>query len=200
MAANPGATLEDFEKAYVSEHFGIDEPGFFAAAGRLAKRGLFNYAADLGFFKDARPAPLGYVAARVEEMAKTGELEKELADCERRLGEYRQGLDLLRAYQRLARSGRGELDAWVLASRNLINRAEASKVLLTVRRGRAGPEAKAEAVRILAELRSLRRETETAVAAKIKPSRTAEIMSWMYGSMEAALASVAGGDAAESRR
>jgi hypothetical protein len=200
MAANPGRTLDDFEIAYVREHFGVDDPGFFAAAGRLAKRGLFNYAADLGFFKDARPAPPGYVAKRVEEMAKSGELEKELADCELRLGEYRRGLDLFRDYVKIARSGHEELDSWMLAARNLINRAEASKLLLTVRTGRGGPAAKAEAARILTELRSLRRETETAVATKIKPSRTAEIMSWMFDSMEAALAPVAGADAAAGRR
>ena len=200
LAANPGRTLEDFESAYVREHFGIDDLGFFAAAGRLAKRGLFNYAADLGFFKDARPAPLGYIAARIEEMAKDGTLEKETADCERRLGEYRQGLDLFRRYEKLAKSGHEEIEAWILAARNLINRAEASKVLLTPRARAGGPAVKAEAARILVELRALRRETETAVAAKIKPSRTAEIMGWMYDSMEAALAQAAAQAAGESRR
>jgi hypothetical protein len=57
--------------------------------------------------------------------------------------------------------------------------------------GRIGPEAKAEAIRILDELRALRRETEAAVAAKIKPSRTSEIVGWMYDSMEAALGQAA---------
>ncbi len=199
-AANTGVRLEDFEKAYVREHFDIDDLGFFVAAGRLARRGLFNYAGDLGFFKDARPAPLGYVSGRIEEMAKSGELEQELAECESRLGEYRRGLDLFRAYGRLARSGHNELDAWTLAARNLINRAEASKLLLTVRMGQAGPGAQGEAARVLTELRALRRETEAAVAAKIKPSRTAEMMGWMYDSMEAALSPLAGLNSGESRR
>ena len=92
-------------RAYVREHFGVDDLGFFAAAGQLATRGLFNYAADLGFFKDARPAPREYVERRVEEIAKAGELGKELAACERRLGEYRDGLDLFGAYGKVAKSG-----------------------------------------------------------------------------------------------
>ncbi len=191
LAANPGRTLEDFESAYVRAHFGIDDPGFFAAAGRLAKRGLFNYAADLGFFKDARQAPLGYIAARIEEMAEKGELDRELAATESRSEEYRQGLALFQAYGKIVRSGHDELADWTLAARNLINRAEASKLLLMVRMGRIGPEAKAEAIRILDELRALRRETEAAVAAKIKPSRTSEIVGWMYDSMEAALGQAA---------
>ena len=199
LAANPGGTLEDSEKSYVREHFGVDDLGFFAAAGRLAKRGLFNSASDLGFFKDARPAPLGYVTGRIEEMAGKGELEKELAACEIRLGEYRQGLDLFRAYRTKARSGGEELGAWILAARNLVNRAEASRLLLKGRIGPGSPEAVAEARRVLEELRVLRRETEAAVAQTIKPSRTAETMSWMYDSMEAALAKAAG-DAGESRR
>ncbi|HEX2695000.1 MAG TPA: family 20 glycosylhydrolase, partial [Acidobacteriota bacterium] len=61
IAAHPDGDLGAFEKAFVQEHFGVDHTGFFAAAGRLANRGLFNYAADLGFFKDAMPAPRGYV-------------------------------------------------------------------------------------------------------------------------------------------
>jgi len=200
MAASPGRTLDDFERSYVRGHFGVDDPGFFAAAGRLAKRGLFNYARDLGFFKDALPAPLGYVSRRIEEMAKKGELETELAECEIRLGEYRQGLDLFKAYAKIATSGKEELGAWILAARNLVNRAEASKLLLLDRMGKSGLEAGAEARRILEELRMLRQETEAAVARTIKPSRTAEIMGWMYGSVEAALEQAAAGDTGKLRR
>ena len=199
LAENPGRTLEDFEKSYVREHFGVDDLGFFAAAGRLAKRGLFNSASDLGFFKDAGPAPLDYVARRIEEMAGKGELEKELAACETRLGEYRRGLDLFRAYGKTASSGEEELGAWILAARNLVNRAEASRLLLKGRIGPGGPGAVTEARRVLEELRELRRQTEAALARTIKPSRTAETMSWMYDSMEAALARAVG-DAGESRR
>lgn len=200
LAAAPGRTLEDFERVYVREHFGLDDLGFFAAAGRLAKRGLFNYAADLGFFKDARPAPLGYVAARIEEIAKNGELDNELGNCERRLEEYRQGLELFQAYDKIAKSGQGELGAWILAARNLINRAEASKLLLKARLGQGGRELKAEAARILDDLRALRRETEAAVGGAIKPSRTAEIMAWMYDSIESALDRAAARGTSESLR
>ena len=196
LAGHPGRTLEDFERAYVREHFGVDDRGFFIAAGKLAKQDVFNYAADLGFFKDARPAPLGYVQDRIEAMAGKGELEAELAACEQRLEEYRQGQAYFRAYEGIARAGHDELEAWILAARNLVNRAEASRLLLTARMGRGGSGVPAEARRILDELRALRRETEAAAAAKIKPSRTAEIMSWMYDSMAAALekAAVGGGN------
>ncbi len=200
LAVNPGGTLDDFERAYVREHFGVDDRGFFTAAGRLARRGLFNYAADLGFFKDARPAPLGYVSGRIEEMAEKGEIEADLAECEARLGEYRQGLDLFRAYAKTVRSGQEELGAWILAARNLANRAEASRLLLLSRMGKGGPEAGDEVRRVLEELRSLRKDMEASVSASIKPSRTAEIMSWMYDSMEAALEHAAAREAGLTRR
>lgn len=187
LAGHPEGGLDPFEKAYVREHFGVDDTGFFVAAGRLANRGLFNYAADLGFFKDARPAPVGHVSDRIEEIAKKGELEKELATCESRLEEYREGLALFGAYAKVAKTGRDELEAWALAARNLVNRAEASRVLLMDRMNGAGPEIKAEAERVLEGLRALRRETEAAVAMEVKPSRTAEMMGWMYDSIEAAL-------------
>ena len=60
-------------------------------------------------------------------MAKKGDLEEELATCERRLAEYREGLALFEAYAKIAKNGHEELEAWNLAARNLINRAEASQ-------------------------------------------------------------------------
>ena len=131
------------------EHFGVDDTGFFAAAGRLASRGLFNYADDLGFFKEALPARREYVADRVEEMAKKGEVGSELETCERRLAEYRDGLALFGAYAQVAKKGHDELKAWDLAARNLVNRAEASGVLLKRRFDGAGPGIATEAGRIL---------------------------------------------------
>ena len=192
IARRPRGDLDEFEVEYVREHFGIEDTGFFIAAGRLAKRGLFNYAADLGFFKDARPAPVGYVSDRIQEIAKQGELEKEFAACESRLKEYRQGLALFEAYAKVAKKGQAELVAWNLAARNLINRAEASRVLLKAKMNGFDAENAAEAGRILDGLRSLRRETEAAVARHVKPSRTRDMMHWVYDSMEAALQKVAG--------
>jgi hypothetical protein len=187
LAAHPCGSLEDFQAAYVREHFGVDDTGFFAAAGRLANRGLFNYADDLGFFKEALPARKEYVADRVEETAEKGELASELATCELRLAEYREGLAQFGAYAKVAKTGHEELKAWDLAARNLINRAEASRVLLKRRRDGAGPEIAAQAGRVLEGLRTLRKETEAAIAAEVKPSRTREMLHWMYDSMEAAL-------------
>jgi hypothetical protein len=200
FAAHPDGDLAAYEKAYVLEHFGVDDTGFFAAAGRLAMRGLFNYAADLGFFKDARPVPAAYVEDRLEEMAKRGELEKELAICETRLKEYREGLALFGAYAKAAKAGRDELRAWDLAARNLINRAEASRVLLKARLSGNRPELAAEAGRVLEGLRTLREETEAAVSAEVKPSRTTEMMQWIYDSMEAALEKAAGRDGGNGQR
>ena len=191
FARHPAGTLADFEREYVRRHFGVDDPGFFAAAGSLARRSLFDYAADLGFFKDARPAPPDYVSKRIEDIARAGELEKELAECESRLAEYRRGLDLFRAFAKTARSGRAELEAWILAARNLVNRAEAARFLLLARSGRSGPDAAEESRRILGEMKSLRQETEASVAARIKPSRTAEIMAWIYDATAGALAEAA---------
>ncbi len=187
MGGHPDGELWEHEDAYVRDHFGVEDKGFFAAAGKLANRGLFNYADDLGYFKDARPAPKDFVERRLDGMAAAGELTKELETCERRLAEYREGLALFEAYEKVAQRGQDELKRWQLAARNLINRAEASRVLLRHRIEGPSPEIAAEAGRVLDGLKALRTETEAAVAAEIKPSRTAEILSWMYDSVRAAL-------------
>jgi hypothetical protein len=192
IASNPCGGLEEFQAAYVHEHFGVDDTGFFAAAGRLANRGLFNYADDLGFFKEALPARKEYVEDRVWHMAKEGEIDAELEICERRLAEYRDGLALFDAYAKVAKNGQEELKAWNLAARNLINRAEASRALLRLRASGPSPELKADAARALEGLRALRKETASAIAAQVKPSRTRDMLHWMYDSMEAALEKAAG--------
>jgi hypothetical protein len=171
----------------VRKHFGVDDPRFFSAAGRLAKRGLFNWAEDLGFFKDALPAPKAYVVDRIDDIAKNGELEKELKTCESRLEEYQQGLAMFGESMNVVRQGQAELEFWNLAARNLINRAEAGRILLKNRMNRNDQDVKAEAGKILERLQALRKETEAAYSTRVKPSRTKEIMQWMYDSMETAL-------------
>ena len=189
---DPDGALAAYEVTYVREHFGVDDTRFFLAAGLLAKRGLFNYAADLGFFKDALPAPKDYVVNRLEEIAQSGRLEKEVEACEARLGEYRRGLATFREYAKVAKKGQEELEDWDLAARNLVIRAEAGRILLKDRIGGNHNETKAEAGRILEGLRAIRQETEAAYLTRIKPSRTKEIMQWMYDSLETALEKVAG--------
>lgn len=195
VVQHPESDLAAFEKAYVQEHFGTNDMRFFVAAGLLAKRGLFNYAADLGFFKDAMPAPKDYVLRRLVEIEKDGTLAKEAEACETRLDEYCRGLTIVREFAKVVKKGRKELEFWDLAARNLVNRAEAGRILLKGKTDGDQAGIRTEAGRVLERLRKLRQETETAYLTRIKPSRTKEIVQWMYDSMETALEKTAGGPA-----
>ena len=74
-------------------------------------------------------------------MTKEGALDEELATCERRLAEYREGLALFDAYAKVAKKGHEELKAWNLAARNLINRRRGFTGAAEAQRGRPGPGA-----------------------------------------------------------
>jgi hypothetical protein len=200
ILSNPGGALDAYETSYVRDHFGIEDGRFFAAVGRLAKRGLFDSAADLGFFKDAEPAPKDYVQGRLEEITKSGTLENEARICAERLDEYRRGLAELQEYSKKAKKGQEELGFWELGARNLINRAEAGLLLLNSRMKGDQGEIRVEAARVLERLRALRRETEAAYLTRIKLHRTEEIMSWMYDSIETALGTAAGPGGGEAKR
>jgi hypothetical protein len=200
MALHPEGDLAAYERSYTGEHFGVEDTRFFLAAGLLAKRGLFNYAADLGYYKDALPAPKDYVLDRLEELAKKGTLELEAKDGEARLKEYRQGLAVFQEYSKIVKKGQKELACWDLAARNLANRAEAARILLKGRSEGNQHEVRAEARRILIRLRELRQETEAACLTRIKPSRTKEIMQWMYDAVEVALERTAGLSGASSEK
>jgi hypothetical protein len=191
IVRDPGGDLAAFETSYARDHFGVDDRRFFAAVGRLAKRGLFNYAADLGFFKDAEPAPRDFVLKRVEEITKSGRLEEEARSCSDRLEEYSRGLAELGEYSKTAKKGQSELRSWELAARNLVNRAEAGRLLLRSRSNEGQTKVRREAARVLEGLRALRKETEAAYLTRVKPRRTEEIMRWMYDSVEAALEKMA---------
>jgi hypothetical protein len=184
---NPNGDLETYQNYYVRKHFGVDDTRFFAAAGMLAKRGLFNYAGDLGFFKEAMPAPKEFIVNRLDEIAKKGELAEELKTCENRLEEYRKGFAMFGEISKVVKKGRDELKFWDIAARSLINRAEAGRILLKNRMNWNGQDVKAEAEKILERLQALRKETEAAYSTRVKPSRTKEIMQWMYDSVEMAL-------------
>ena len=192
LLQHPDGDLAAYEEAYAREHFGVGDRRFFAAAGRLAKRGLFNSAADLGFFKDARPAPRDYVLNRLDGLAKNGEIEKEAETCRARLNEYHEGLAEFGAFSKTTKKGKKELESWDLAARNLVNRAEAALVLLKDRAKTKDDGIRRDAGRVLDELRALRRETEAVFLTRIKPQRTQEFMQWMYDSMETALEKAAG--------
>jgi hypothetical protein len=163
------------------------ETDFWLACGLLSKGCLFTYTSSLGYDKSARPVPADHVQRTIGKISSEGRLDRELTNALNCLLHYRKGLALLEAFGEAASTGRDILDAWVLAARNLVNRAEATVALL----GRAkGCDARFE--HLLETMRLLREETGRFYQGIIKPARRREMMEWMYGSMEAALSEAAG--------
>ncbi len=127
----------------------------------------------------------------------TGRLEEETETCHVRREEYSQALRHLKAFAQKATKGETILDLWKLAARNLINRAEASAFLLehadAVVEGRAVSGSAGDAARrILHDLRALRHETDELYQRMIRPTRKGEMIGYLYGVVEAALARLAG--------
>jgi hypothetical protein len=199
LAGNPRGTIEEFQQAFVQERFGLDEAqDFFRACGLLSKSCLFTHTSSLGFGKDTMPVPLDWAARKVQEADDKERAEAELNNCTDRLQEYRQALGIFERLATEAPTGHELLDAWLLAARNLINRAEAAAILLErVEDAEQGmpmdPEEKAHAIGILAEMRALKEQTRAAYSRIYRPGRCAEAVGWMFDSVEHALAEAVGG-------
>ncbi len=202
LAANPEGTLEDFQRTFVRDRFGLEGAGeaeeFFRACGLLSKSCLFTHTSSLGFGKNTLPVPLDHAQKLVQKLDDEERAEGALNDCTDRLQEYRGALEVFGTLAARAPAGRDLLEAWRLAARNLVNRAAASAILLErVEELEMSvpmhPDERAHARAILSEMRELKEQTRAAYSAIHRPTRCAEIIAWMFDSVEHALAEVVEG-------
>ncbi len=181
IAAHPQEPIEVFQGKFLEARFGLKEDKlFFEACGLLSKSCLLTHTVSLGLTKNALPANLENAEKKIAEIIDNGELEKELSNCQARLFEYRRALSLFDTFSSTILSGGGILDWWMLAGRNLVNRAEASIFLLQKAKGETPSNGKA----ILEDMAVLRGETEAAYTPIIKPTRRRDMIAWMYASVE----------------
>jgi len=187
VAEHPRASLDAYQAAFMRARFGAADERFWRACGLLSKKCLFTHTASLGFDKSAPAVALDYAKAAVDKIAAEGRLHVEAENCRARLAEYREALRLFEAFGKKAREGHEYLAFWIIAARNLVNRAEVSLALLAAAAG----ETPKNAADLRAELRILRAETDGLYAPIIKPARRKEMMDWMYASVDSALQAVA---------
>ncbi len=193
VAKNPDKTVEAYQRRFTWRQFGLVESGdFWRATGLLSKSCVFAEQRTLGFYKDCRPAASDQVDRTLDTIVSEGRLDAERENCRKALAGYQEARDLLDAFARKAVKGSKLLAMWNLAARNLCNRARASALLLDCRSEGVAQLAptdrrRREAAEILAEMRTLRSETERLYLAMQKPMRTGEIMAWMYDSVANAL-------------
>jgi len=197
LADRPDAGIDEFEQHFVQDRFGVDGPDFFRACGLLSKRCLFTDSGTLDVYKSCEPASLDLVRNTLARLVEKGEIERTEEDCQARLGEYRQGLGLLQSFAKKANKGHEYLDAWQLAGRTLVNRAETSLFLLKcheqVAAGSAAPGSmRKDGAELLQTLRGLKAEVGAFYHYAQRPTRADETIDWMFASVEHALAGLAG--------
>jgi len=176
--------VRDYSGWFTRKYLGIDGPDFWQAAGLLSKSCLFSYTASLGFSKSCLPTPAGYFLHRIGEIFRNREGEKELANCRARLAEYQQALEIFTGLQEQVSRNRELIDLWVLAAKNLINRAEVSCLLLENPVADGLDEKGGEKLQgLLREMDGLRHATDTFYASVVKPCRRAEMMAWMFDAL-----------------
>ena len=191
LSQNPKATMDDFRRWYVNEQFGIQDNRFWEAAELLSKPCLFTYTSSLGFGKACLPVPKDHVQATIRKIQDEGRLDAEINKARQRLTEYNKSLELIKALQQEAIRGEDTLAAWELAARMLINRAEATQLLLSSRVKDFDSAHTDHAKVILERMASLRAEYEMLYEPMIRPSRRAQMIGYMFDAVEMSLSRLA---------
>ena len=196
LRANPCASIEDFQVWFARERFGSDGTSFWKACGLLSKSCLFSHSGSLGYGKAALPVVEDHVQRTIAGIRAREELEEEIRMCQARQMEYRQSLRHFETFARQATRGREYVEMWQLAARNLINRAQASILLLAHAEEVIGGKALSDpysgtARDVLLEMRALREETDRLYRTMIRPVRRRRMISYMYDAVEKAIARLA---------
>ncbi len=194
LRKNPKATKEEFVNAFAAERFGLQNADeLMLACGLLSQTCIFTDSISLNIDKHCLLVADDYIGQKITQLREERKIEAEAANCRKRLADYRKSLEMFESIATQATCGSEYLEIWKLQARNLINRAEASEMLLT----QPGEPIKnsvvrAKAKRILDEMRSLRKATDDLFSTMIRPTRKDEMVEYMFGCIERALAGRAG--------
>jgi hypothetical protein len=186
--SNPEATLTDFKLYFVNKYFGIDDLSFFQACDLLSLDCLFSTTKSIGLDKKGMSVSNDFIEKSLELLKEKCRLESELNNCHNRLKGYLKGLDILTNFSKKATKGQAELETWLLAARNMINRAEASICLLNTKlritKETNQTETLLDKEKVLSDLKSLKKQTEKMYENSIKPVRRQDYIAWLFEAME----------------
>jgi hypothetical protein len=189
MKDHPNESVDAYRHFFMAHRFGVDEDDFWRACARLSNLCLFVDCRSLGFYKHCRPAPEGHIDSVLDKVCEEGRLDEELEKAHNRLKDYRIAAEYFPAFQERATKGHDLIDAWTLAARNMVNRAECCVFLLTHRKEGAAEGGEG----ILERMAPLRAETEAMYTRSIKPARRALMVAWIYDAVEKAIRERLGG-------
>jgi len=188
----PEKSLNDYELYFCRSRLGLNHVQFFNAIGKLSIPCFLSDSHKLGITKDIGKIPVNTVEKLVNGIP-VKDVDSMLKENRARLAEYKAAFDELKAIRHQATRGKRLVDEWILAARNLINRAEAAIFLLVCRKDKIKtrlPEKddrRAIGAKILKDMAKLKSETDWFYVPILKPARRKLAISWIYDSVEAVL-------------
>lgn len=192
-ANHPGATLDEFRDWYVEKTFGIQGDQFWKSAELLSQSCLFTPTSSLGFGKACQPVPDGHVDTTLDKIVSEGRLDAELQKARESYESYLFAIFPIGDLRKKASEGDALIEGWELASLALMNRASVTVLLLESRHEGSDPdEIQSRAEKLLGYSRSLRQLYEELYEPMIRPTRREQMIGYMFGSVEDALAELAG--------
>jgi hypothetical protein len=187
-------TMGQFQNFLTEKQFGKEIDYFFEACELLSNNVLFSYTASLGFNTCILETPDNHIEKTLAKLLESDELESEVENCHVQLEKYIKALALFERMGTEISKGRDLLDIWILQSKNMINRAKSSSLILNFKIADAKnqpitiPQEKIN--KILSELQYLKLATSSMYEEKIKPVRRKHIISLMFDCVESELARI----------
>ncbi len=191
-ALNNDYSLEAFQVEFSKYFFGLANNDFFIAAGLLSKNCLFSYGGTLGFGKFTRPAESGHIKRILARELEANRLDANIENCRSRKQEYGQAKIMFEQLLNQELLNRDLVEKWLLAARNLENRANVSLLILQMRKADSSMDTlrpgNDEITAVLSELRLLKQLTEEMYQSISMPQRREEIIGWIFNAVEEELA------------
>ena len=191
LARYPKGNMNQFQMFFTTKIFGMEIDDFFEACELLSGNVLFSYTSSLGFNTCILETPDKHIEKTLEKLEKANDLVKELENCHVQLEKYLKALTLFKQMETEITKGRDLLDLWILQSKNMINRAKSSMLILDFKIAEAKntqihlPQENVD--KTLSELQHLKLATSTMYTRKIKPVRRKQIVSLMFDCVESEL-------------
>jgi hypothetical protein len=198
MAQNKNLELTAFLDGYVEQMLGTSGKAFWKACALVSSPSLFTHTSTLGFDKKALPVAKTHVIDTLQKMEQEGTLEKAQVNTLECLAGYKEALGMFLELQSNAADPEKLLPFWILATRNLINRAACTAFLITHLANLHDPsinvaaEEKEKATALLYNLRDLKIQTTLMYEPIQKSTRRAELISLIFDSTEYAMERVLG--------
>ncbi len=160
---SPTGTFEEYQKWYTKTQFGLDEPSFWQAIQQISTPLPLALTNDIGHSKNNLATPKDAILKSIEKHITKKSKSELLENIQTQSKDYENALTTFETIKTQALLNKPELEIWILATKNLINRTQSALAILN--------ENKAVANKLIEQTKIRKSEYQEYLKPKLQPLR-----------------------------